>query len=125
MARTATQTITATVPDLNDLADGFPHYVRYAEADGKTIFATVCTPLAVELATSATRNKLPAVAGVIELCEREFKRKGMSWTWDNFSKQFLGGLVRVLMTESGYKTTGSKRSIPHPDFRRGEFYEGP
>ena len=37
MARIMEQTITATVPDLDDLREFFPHYVNYAQQDGKNI----------------------------------------------------------------------------------------
>ena len=118
MPTTVTQTLTAEVPTVDDLRSYFPHYVGFAQGAGRRIFESVCSPLGLELAKSATRNGLPAVAGVVELCERSEP----GWQWTAFSKQFLGGVTRVLMTVNGYSTTGTKRNIPHPQFTRGEVY---
>jgi hypothetical protein len=118
MSSQSVQTIKAIVPGVADLKELFPHYVAFAEGEGRVICETVYSPLGFELARCATLNGLPAVAGVTDLCDRAQP----GWGWTPFSKQFLGGLVRVLMAVNQYSPTGTKRLIPHPAFNRGEVY---
>ncbi len=120
--RRVNQTIEAMVPELDDLRALFPHYVAYAEGEGKPIFEALSTPLAFELAKGATLTGLPAAAGVIDLCERGLTRRNRHWHWTSFSKQYLGGVVRVLMKVNGFNPTRRKRSIRHSHFTRGEVY---
>src|SRR5947209_5501276 len=86
--RRVTQSLEAMVPEIEDLRSLFPQYVAFAEGQGKPIFEAVTTPLAFELAKAATLNGMPAVAGVIELCERQVKGRNRRWQWTSFSKQF-------------------------------------
>lgn len=47
---------------------------------------------------------------------------GQKQSLTTYTKQFIGAVVCCLMENNGYRKTGRKKSINHPDFIKGEIY---
>ena len=107
------------VPTPDEFAGQFPQYGPRARDEGKEFFEIVMRPESFLRAVVVTDVlELPAVAGIAKQCS-EMKNKKLA----DIDKQFVGALVCSLMKTNGYRKKGLKRSIPHPNWSKGEVYE--
>ena len=64
---------------------------------------------------------MPAATSVAEICYSEAKKR-KNFIFTGRIKQYIGAMIALLMTSNGYKKTGTKKSIFHKAYTRGEFY---
>ena len=114
--------ISVNLPTIDEFEERFPQYGNYARNEGNLLFARIVSPESFINAKAATQSRLPAVAGIADDCYKLVIQNG-SIEWRGFTKQFIGAVVCKLMEDNGYKKTGIKKSIPHPEFTKGEFYK--
>ncbi len=120
---TKTYTLSVNLPSVDEFAERFPQYGIFAKQTGKFLFERIVTPDCYNNARIATLElKLPAVAGIAEICYQTVKEND-TIDWNGFVKQFIGAVVCKLMEDNGFKKTGTKKSIPHGGFTKGEFYQ--
>lgn len=107
---------------LTDFASSYPQYKTLALGTGRFLFDLLTSPVAHTKAKVATLDlDLPAVAGVAKDVVAACAEHGVEL--DSFRKQFVGAVVCFSMERNGFKKTNTKRAIPHPAFKKGEFYE--
>ena len=115
-------TLSVNLPSIEEFGKRFPQYEKFATNEGRFLYEKIVTPEGFINARVATLVfGLPAVAGIAEICVQTFKNQ---WRleWRSFIKQFIGAVVCKLMEENGFEKTGTKKSIPHPQFTKGEVY---
>jgi hypothetical protein len=110
----------ASIPSVEDFGARFRQYKNHAAGEGRAVFDLLMTPEALIYSKVATEMEFPAVAGIAEKAMREIHSHREH---TDFDKQFIGAVVCVLMEANGYHKTGTKKSIPHKDFTKGELYE--
>jgi hypothetical protein len=120
--KTDTYSLSVNLPSVEEFGERFPQYGDFAKHEGNFLFRRIVTPECYNNARIATLVfKLPAVAGVAEICYQsvlEYK----TIEWRGFLKQFIGAVVCKLMEDNGFEKTGIKKSVPHVKFTKGEFY---
>ncbi len=107
-------------PTVEKFAKRYPQYGPFAKGKGRVLFELIISPESFISSKVATDLGFSAVLGVAEACSKSVKKSGNNI--DNFTKQFIGAVVCLIMENNGYQKTGKKKSIPHPDFSRGEVY---
>jgi hypothetical protein len=105
------------IPELKEFQKQYPQYSNIAENEGNDLFKLIRTSNSFLTSKILTDNNLPAVLGVAEICYKTRKKN-----LNDFTKQFIGASVCALMTANGYIKTGTKKSVRHPAFKKGEFY---
>ncbi len=121
--KTKTFTLSVNLPSVEEFAERFPQYGDYAKHEGNFLFERIVTPDCYNNARVATLVlKLPAVAGVAEICYQTVLENG-TIEWRGFVKQFIGAVVCKLMEDNGFSKTGVKKSVPHAKFTKGEVYQ--
>ena len=121
--KTTKFSFSVNLPSVDDFAERFPQYGNFARGDGRFLYGGIVTPEGFNNARVATLVfEFPAVAGVAKLCY-EAVQKEDSVEWRGFVKQFIGAVVCKLMEDNGFKKTGIKKSVRHPEFTKGEFYQ--
>jgi len=118
-----TFTLPVNLPLVEEFAERFPQYGEYAKHEAKFLYERIVAPDCYNNARVATLMfGLPAVAGVAEICYQTVLEHG-TIEWRGFLKQFIGAVVCKLMEDNGFSKTGTKKSVPHAKFTKGEFYE--
>jgi len=121
--KTKTFTLSVNLPSVEEFAERFPTYGNYAKGDGNFLFERIVAPDCYNNAKVATLVfELPAVAGVAEICYQTVSEHA-TIEWRGFVKQFIGAVVCKLMEDNGFEKTGTKKSVPHAKFNKGEFYK--
>ena len=121
--RTTEFCFSVKLPSVDDFAKRFPQYGNFARGEGRFLYEEIVTPEGYNNASVATLVfAFPAVAGVANLCYEAVLKEG-SVEWRGFVKQFIGAVVCKLMEENGFEKTGIKKSVRHPQFTKGEFYQ--
>jgi hypothetical protein len=64
----------------------------------------------------------PSVLAVAEICKQS-TIENESIEMDDFTKQFVGAAICALMEANDYQKTGTKKSIAHESFTKGECYK--
>jgi hypothetical protein len=119
---TQTFAFSVNLPTVEEFAERFPQYGDFAKHEGNFLFRNIITPESYNNARVATLVfKLPAVAAVAETCYQSVLDHG-AIEWRGFLKQFIGAVVCKLMEDNGFKKTGTKKSVPHHMFTKGELY---
>ena len=113
--------LNVNIPDLDEFKQRFPQYGSFARGDGSILFNHIMTPHSFIRAMVASELGLPAVAGVAKSCIQIIKQNS-TLLLSGHVKQFIGAITCSLMEANGFRKTGTKRSIPHPGFTKGEFY---
>jgi len=107
------------------ICERFPQYGNYAKTEGRFLYERIVSPDCYNSARVATRDlDLPTVAGIAKVCYKTVLDQG-TLEWRGFIKQFIGAVVCKLMEENGFVKTGVKKSVPHPNFTKGEVYQLP
>jgi hypothetical protein len=117
-----TLTLNIQIPELADFVDRFPQYGPFARGNGHFMFNLIMSPLSFLRCQVATELNLPAVAGVAEISVNATSKQHVV-AFDGFLKQFIGALVCSLMEANGFLKSGKKKSVPHPAYTKGEFYQ--
>ena len=120
ITRTYTQTV--NLPTIEEFRDRFPQYGNYAENEARFLYDEIISPQSFIYAMAATKMDFPAATGIAEECYQLVIDKG-TIEWRGFTKQFIGAVICKLMEANGYKKTGTKKSVPHPKFTKGEVYQ--
>ena len=107
-------------PTVDDFAKQYPQYAPFATGEGKELFALIIKPENFVRMATASELDFAALFGVAEPCSKLAQAQNNPLT--NYTKQFIGAVVCCLMENNGYKKTGRKKSINHPDFTKGEIY---
>jgi len=124
MAKAKTITVKVAIPDVQDFASKYPHYITHAKGTGKYLFDLIMKSSSFISAVCATVDlDLPAVAGIAKQCDEAAKRNSPKQKLANFDKQFIGAAMCTLMEFNGFKKTSVKNAIPHKAFTKGEVYE--
>jgi hypothetical protein len=110
------------IPELADFETRFPQYGPFARENGNFMFNIVMTPLSFLRCQFATELNLPAVAGIAEISFNATSQQSII-QFDGFLKQFIGALVCTLMEANGFTKSGKKKSVPHREYTKGEFYQ--
>jgi hypothetical protein len=106
----------------DDFASFYPQYGKLALGEGRFLFDLLSSPTAHLKAKITTLDlDMPAVAGVAKDVAAACSAHAIEL--DSFKKQFVGAVVCFVMERNGFKKTNTKRAIPHPAFKKGEFYE--
>lgn len=114
----------AEIPDKVSFRKKYRQFNNVLDGIGKGIYDIIMTPETLHRAIAVTEQRLPAVSVVAEQCSQLIPGLGDNKKKENILiKQLAGALICHLMEANGYKKTGIKRSIPHDDFSKGEFYE--
>ncbi len=110
------------LPSIDDFAKRYHQYGNFARGEGKFLFDRIVSPECFNNARVVTVELgLPAVAGIAKICyDLVEQRPDIEWT--GFIKQYIGAVVCTLMEFNGFKKTGTKKSVPHPKFTKGEYY---
>jgi hypothetical protein len=115
-------TLAVNLPTLEEFGERFPQYGNYAKNEGRFLFERIVSPECFNSARVSTLDfNLPAVAGIADICYRAVMEQG-SLEWCGFIKQFIGAVICKLMEDNGFEKTGIKKSVPHPQFTKGEVY---
>jgi hypothetical protein len=114
--------LSVNLPTVDEFEERFPQYGNYARNEANFLFARIVSPDSFVFAKVATQLGLPAVSGIADICYK-LVIENRTIEWRGFTKQFIGAVVCKLMEDNGYKKTGIKKSIPHPEFTKGEFYK--
>lgn len=109
------------IPSLEDFSNKYPQYRNFAQLTGKDIFLKIMTPNSFINGMVSTTIGLPAVTGIAEFISEDISRFQGTPNF-NYSKQYIGALMCSLMEANHYCKTGSKKSIQHRLFTRGEVY---
>ena len=115
-------TLLVNLPTVDEFRERFPTFGNYASNEGSLLFKKIVSPESFIFAKVATQLQLPAVSGIAENCYKFVIENG-TIEWRGYTKQFIGAVVCKLMEDNGYKKTGTKKSVPHPKFTKGEFYQ--
>jgi len=115
-------TLLVNLPTVDEFRERFPTYGNYASNEGSLLFKKIVSPESFIFAKVATQLQLPAVSGIAENCYKLVIENG-TIEWRDYTKQFIGAVVCKLMEDNGYKKTGTKKSVSHPKFTKGEFYQ--
>ncbi len=116
-------TLPVNLPSVEEFAERFPQYGEYAKHEANFLFERIVTPECYNNARVATLVfGLPAIAGIAEISYQTVLEHG-TIEWRGFLKQFIGAVVCKLMEDNGFSKTGTKKSVPHPMFTKGEFYK--
>jgi hypothetical protein len=120
--KSVTYSLEVKLPSIEEFSKRFPQYGNYARGEGNFLYERIVSPDCFNYARVATVElKLPAVAGIAEICYQLVKnKKNVEWT--GFIKHYIGAVVCTLMEANGFNKTGQKKSVPHSDFTKGEFY---
>ena len=113
--------LNVNIPDLDEFRQRFPQYGSFARGDGSMLFDLIMSPHSYIRAMIASELGLPAVAGVADFCVQIIERNS-TLLLSGHVKQFIGAVTCCLMEANGFRKTGTKRSIPHTGFTKGEFY---
>ena len=123
--KTKNFTLTVNLPTLDEFGERFPQYGNYAKTEGRFLYERIVSPDCYNSARVATLDLgLPAVAGIAKVCYKTVLDQG-TLEWRGFIKQFIGAVVCKLMEDNGFAKTGVKKSVPHPNFTKGEVYQLP
>ncbi len=114
-------TFVASIPSVEDFGEKFRQYKNYAINEGSVLFNLLMSPESLIYVKVATEMGFPAVAGIAEKSVQEILKQGKKLT--NYDKQFIGAVVCVLVEMNGYQKSGTKKTVPHKLFTKGEFYE--
>lgn len=110
------------VPSVDDFSTRYPQYGSFASGRGAKLFEFLVRPENIVRAMVITDFGHPAVAGVAGHLV-EFVDSGAAGVLlDDYSKQFVGATMCSIMESNGYKKTGKKKAVQHPQFTRGEVY---
>lgn len=115
-------TLLVNLPTVDEFEERFPQYGNYARNEANFLFERIVSPESFIYAKVATQLELPAVAGIADDCYKLVIENG-TIEWRGFTKQFIGAVVCKLMEDNGFKKTEIKKSVPHPMFTKGEFYQ--
>ena len=113
--------LSVQIPELNDFEARFPQYGPFARGNGSFIFNLIMDPMSFFRCKFATELNLPAMAGIAETCYFATSQQKVV-PFDGFLKQFIGALVCNLMETNGFSKSGKKKSVPHHEYTKGEFY---
>lgn len=120
--KTENFTLAVNLPALEEFRERFPQYGNYAENEGNFLFERIVSPDCFNSARVATLDlNLPAVAGIADTCFQVVMEEG-NIEWRGFIKQFIGAVICKLMEDNGFEKTGTKKSVPHSQFTKGEVY---
>ncbi len=119
---TRSLTIFVNIPTVDEFGERFPQYRNYARNEANFLFEQIASPESFIYAKVATQLELPAVAGIADVCYKLVIENG-TIEWRDFTKQFIGAVVCKLMEDNGFKKTAIKKSVPHHEFTKGEFYQ--
>ena len=114
--------LSVNLPTVDEFEEKFPQYGSYARNEANFLFKRIISPESFINAKVATQLGLPAVAGIADCCYK-LVTENETIEWRGFTKQFIGAVVCKLMVDNGFEKTGIKKSIPHPEFTKGEFYK--
>lgn len=114
--------LSVNLPTVDEFEERFPQYGNYARNEANFLFRGIVSPESFVNTKVATQSGLPAVAGIANDCYKLVIKNG-TLEWRGFTKQFIGAVVCKLMEDNGFKKTGIKKSIPHPEFTKGEYYK--
>lgn len=120
--QTRSYTLLVNLPSVNEFGERFPQYGNHARNELNFLFKRIVSPESFIYAKVATQMDLPAVAGIANECYKLVIENG-TIEWHGYIKQFIGAVVCKLMEDNGFKKTGIKKSVPHPMFTKGEFYQ--
>jgi hypothetical protein len=120
--KTTTFALSTNLPSVEEFAERFPQYGGYAKNEGNFLFERIIAPDCYNNARIATLVfELPAIAGIAEICyQTVLEHEAIEWS--HFVKQFIGAVVCKLMEDNGFEKTGTKKSVPHAKFTKGELY---
>src|SRR5688572_4121501 len=91
--KTKTFTLSVNLPSVEEFAERFPQYGDYAKHEGNFLFERIVAPDCYNNARVITLQlKLPAVAGIAEICYQTVLEHG-TIEWRGFVKQFIGAVV--------------------------------
>lgn len=107
-------------PSVQDFAKKYPQYAPFAMSEGHELFNLLTNPESFVKMAAVSDLGLAALYGIAESCSELAQSQNKPLT--NFTKQYIGAVVCCLMESNGYKKTGRKKSINHPDFTKGEIY---
>ena len=110
-------TLEFNLPALDKFSAMFPQYGNIAREDKKGLVRLVFSLNGLIRTVAASDLELPAVAGIARDCSQNVA------SLTSTDKQFVGALTCALLLANGYEKTGVKRSIPHPDWSKGEVYK--
>ena len=96
---------------------------KLVTGEGRFLFDLIMQPEVLIRAQVLADFNLPSVLGVAESCHLAIDENAGSTSLDSFTKQFIGAAICVLMEANEFRKTGTKKSVPHPSFTIGEFYE--
>ena len=111
------------LPETTDVLKKYSRYTSLATGEGRFLLDLIMQPDVVLKAQVLAEFGLPSVLAVAEPCKQAIEANAGSLELGSFTKQFIGAAICVLMEANGYKKTGTKKSVPHPSFSTGEFYE--
>lgn len=107
-------------PTADDFAKQYPQYAPFAVGEGRELFNLIVRPENFIRMATASELGFAALFGVAEPCSKLAQAKNSPLT--TYTKQFIGAVVCCLMENNGYRKTGRRKSINHPDFIKGEIY---
>jgi hypothetical protein len=111
------------LPEVDDFLDKYSRYTKFVSGEGRFLFDLIMQPEVLVAAQVLADFKLPSVLAVAEQCRLATEESRGSVSLVSFTKQFIGAAICVLLEANGYRKTGIKKSVPHPSFTVGEFYE--
>ena len=121
--KTQTYRKEVNLPEIDEFIEKYPRYTKFSAGEGRFLYDLIMQPEVLVSAQVVAEFKLPSVLAVAEKCRLAIEENEGSVSLDSFTKQFIGAAVCVLMEANDYRKTGTKKSVPHPSFTIGEFYE--
>ena len=113
--------IIVTLPSIDDFLKKYHRFSTFVRGEGKALFELIIKPSVFLEASILSNYGYPSVLAVAKQSQDLIKLENLKI--DNFTKQFIGSVICVLMEANGYKKTGIKKSVPHEFFVTGEYYE--
>ena len=110
-----------TLPSVDDFLKKYTRFSTFISGEGNALFDIITKPEVFLESKILSDYGYPSVLAVAKKSQELIKLKNMKA--DNFTKQFIGSVICVLMESNGYKKTGIKKSVPHDFFTTGEYYE--
>lgn len=114
-------TKTVIIPDVEDFLKKYPRYSSFVNGEGRILFDEIMTVDVFIQAKVISDFGHPSVLGVAEICKQVAIEN--QFELDDFTKQFIGAAVCVLMEANDYQKTGNKKSVAHESFSKAEYYE--
>lgn len=124
MATRVHATISAMIPDYNDLAARYPRHVGLAQGAMQPVWRLAMTPETFLNAEAFAILGIPAVAAIADQTRQLYQSGQVGMQWDSV-KKFAGVAIAVLMECNGFINTRLKRTVPHDDWNVGSCFTRP